>query len=251
MKKIEKMNKHVLWFILGIFMLGCTPSNKYEVVYKSETLRILKLTDHVYLHESYLETKDFGKVPCNGMIYAHETEAAVYDTPIDSASSVELIHWIENTLNKEIIAVVPTHYHQDNLGGLQAFHAREIPSLAYRQTIHIATEQNMPIPQMAFDPKLEITVNEIPMFIEFLGEGHTVDNTVVYIPSEKVLFGGCLIKAKGYDKGNLAEANEDAWAETVRQVKATYPDIEIVIPGHGNAGDADLLDYTIELFEKK
>jgi metallo-beta-lactamase class B len=85
---------------------------------------------------------------------------------------------------------------------------------------------------------------------QFFGEAHTVDNTVSFVESEKVLYGGCMIKSLKAGKGNLADANVNEWSNTVRKIKSTYPNIIHVIPGHGKVGDTDLLDYTIEMFQK-
>ena len=53
----------------------------------------------------------------------------------------------------------------------------------------------------------------------------------------------------GVSKGNLADSNVSEWSETVSRIKYEYPEVETVIPGHGEYGDAGLLDYTIELFD--
>jgi hypothetical protein len=38
---------------------------------------------------------------------------------------------------------------------------------------------------------------------KFFGEGHTKDNVVAYFLSEKILFGGCLLKELEASKGYL------------------------------------------------
>jgi len=73
---------------------------------------------------------------------------------------------------------------------------------------------------------------------------------VSYIPGEKVLFGGCLIKVLNANKGNLGDGNVREWSNTVSKVKSKFQDAEFVVPGHGKPGDMALFDYTIELFEK-
>jgi len=111
--------------------------------------------------------------------------------------------------------------------------------------------KNFPTPEKGFDNKLALKVGDRDVVTSFFGEGHTKDNVVGYFPSEKVMFGGCLIKELGAGKGNLEDANESAWPATVTNLKQTYPDVQVVIPGHGKPGDMALLDYTIKLFEKK
>jgi metallo-beta-lactamase class B len=46
----------------------------------------------------------------------------------------------------------------------------------------------------------------------------------------------------------LGDANVAAWSETVSKVQASYPLVKHVVPGHGAAGDAKLLEYTRQLF---
>ncbi|MDX2444076.1 MAG: CfiA family subclass B1 metallo-beta-lactamase, partial [Bacteroidales bacterium] len=73
-------------------------------------------------------------------------------------------------------------------------------------------------------------------------------NIVVYFPSQEVLFGGCLIKSmasKGL--GNTADAEISEWIPTIQKLKKEFKDIDIVIPGHGQYGNKELLDHTIEL----
>lgn len=42
------------------------------------------------------------------------------------------------SLNSKITAIISTHYHADNLGGLDEFHKRGIASYAYNKTKQIA-----------------------------------------------------------------------------------------------------------------
>ena len=235
--------------ILSGILTGCEETKTEETVYKSETLLINRISEYVYRHISFLNIKDFGKVSCNGMIVACKNEAVIFDTPTDDETSCELIEWITKSLKCKITAVVPTHYHIDNLGGLDEFHKQGISSYAYNKTIQIAKEKGLSVPQHGFDESLELIVGNEKVHIEFFGEGHTCDNVVGYFPPEDIMFGGCLIKEAGSGKGNLAEANVEEWSETVRKVKKKYPKVKKIIPGHGALGGIELLDYTINLFD--
>ena len=228
--------------------MGCKTAIKEKIVYSSETMSIKQISEHVYQHISYLDVTGFGRVLCNGMIVYSKDEAVVFDTPINDQASLELIDWITKMLNCKIITVIPTHYHVDNLGGLQEFHKQGIPSYAHQRTILITKESDLPQPQQGFNNHLELNVGNEKVYIDFLGEGHTCDNVIGYFPSEEVMFGGCLIKEMGSGKGNLEEANIKEWSKTVRVVKKKYPNTKKVIPGHGKTGGIELLDYTIDLF---
>jgi metallo-beta-lactamase class B len=74
---------------------------------------------------------------------------------------------------------------------------------------------------------------------------------VAYFPEERVLFGGCLLKALNAGKGNLEDANVDKWSNSVEFLKQRFPHLKWVIPGHGDSGDHGLFDYTIQLFRKE
>jgi len=218
-------------------------------LYQSETLSVIRLSENTWQHISYLNTEDWGKVTCNGMIVVDKGEAIIFDTPSEDEVSAELIEWVMNSLNLKIIAVIPTHYHADNLGGLNEFHKRGIASHAYIKTIEIANGRGYPQPQHGFDKHLELKVGDKKAWVDYFGGGHTVDNVVGYFPHDDIMFGGCLIKEVGSGKGNLEEADESEWAQTVMNVKAKYPAVKKIIPGHGESGGMELLDYTIKLFE--
>lgn len=167
----------VLFFF---FLLNSKAQNenqfKTEVVYKSENLIITQISENSFIHTSFLKTKDYGVVPCNGLIVSDVNETVVFDTTIDDFSSYELIEWIKNTLKANIKAVVSTHYHNDCLGGLQAFHENEILSYAYKKTVELAKKNGFVPPMNAFKKDLILNVGNNIITAKFFGEGHTQDN---------------------------------------------------------------------------
>ena len=162
-----------------------------------------------------------------------------------------LIKFIKEKLHCTIKAIVPTHFHSDCLGGLAAFHKLNIPSFANFSTIELTKENNVVIPQNGFKDALKLSLGKTYAIVKYFGEGHTKDNVVGYFPSENILFGGCLIKELEATKGYLGDANIAQWSNTVDRIKKQYPNIKIVIPGHGAIGGSELLDYTIKLFKSK
>lgn len=240
-----------LWILILLFGVNnvCAAQAK-KTFYKSETLTIEKLTEHTLLHISYLNTNDFGKVACNGMIVIDNGEALIFDTPANDNTSKELIDWVENNLNCKVRGVIVTHFHTDCLGGLAEFHNRQIPSYATNKTIALAKSHNWTLPQYGFDVELVTQVGRKKVLNKYFGEGHTQDNIVSFFATEKVLFGGCLIKAIDAGNGNLEDANVNDWSTTVKKIKNEFPKAKVIIPGHGKTGGQELLDYTIKLFEK-
>jgi metallo-beta-lactamase class B len=259
-----------LFIFAGIFIISCTGSSTKQkqavkktipetgvaskqdsIVYETKNLIITRLSDHVYQHISFLKTNDYGLVECNGMIVLNENEAIIFDTPADNESSGELINYLTKEHNYKIDWIIPTHFHEDCVGGLEKFNENNIPSYASNKTIALLKKKGKVFskPIRGFDDSLTLNIGDKKVYIKYFGEGHTRDNIVGYFPDDKAVFGGCLIKEVGATKGNLADANVAVWPETVRKLKQSYPQTRIVIPGHGKTGGIELFDYTIKLFE--
>jgi len=243
----------VLIILISLSGLNCSPQKreifKPKQVYQSANLIVTQITANTFQHTSFKKTNDFGNVPCNGLVITSQNEAIVFDTPTNDLASKELIKWIEEALDMRVNAVVPTHFHDDSLGGLKAFEEKNIASYAYTKTIELAQKNNYTVPKNSFNDSVVLKVGKEKTIVKFFGEGHTIDNVVGFFPSEGVLFGGCLLKELDASKGYLGDANVKDWSSTVEKIKKAYPKIKVVVPGHGEHGDHSLLDYTIQLFK--
>ncbi|TGD59378.1 subclass B1 metallo-beta-lactamase [Flavobacterium humi] len=243
----------ILLIIISITATSCHSQKKEafkaKEVYTSQDLIITQIAENAFEHTSYMQTDDFGNVPCNGLIVKDNNEVIVFDTPTTDKSSELLIAWLKDTLHCKIKAIIPTHFHDDCLGGLGAFHKNNVPSYAYYKTITLAKEHHFTVPENSFNDSLHLKIGREKVIVKFFGEGHTKDNVVGYFPKENILFGGCLIKAIDASKGYLGDANVSEWSNTVEKLKVEYPNAKIIIPGHGDYGDQKLLDYTIGLFK--
>lgn len=245
--------KKSLIIVIAIAIVGCSSREQgsfcSKEIYKTDNLIITQLTENTFEHTSFKQTHDFGNVPCNGLIVRSNKETIVFDTPTNDKNSEELIKWIKEVLHCEIKAIIPTHFHDDCLGGLKAFHKNNIASYVYFKTIELAKENNFTVPKNSFNDPLTLKVGNENAIVKFFGEGHTKDNVVGYFPSENVMFGGCLIKEVDANKGYLGDANIAAWSNTVEKIKNEYVNVKVVVPGHGKYGNQKLLDYTINLFK--
>lgn len=244
--------RNLILLLLFPYLLcsACAVQQNAIPAYASSSLLIQPLTKQVFVHITYLEGENGSKIPCNGMIYLHGKEAIVFDTPTTESTSAELINWVEKSAECRLKAVVINHFHNDCLGGIAAFHARGIPSYSNMRTIQLAAIKGEILPQNGFDSLLLLQLGNATVENRYFGEGHTADNIVSYLPDEEVLFGGCLVKCLGAGKGNLADANLAAWPQTVEKVKAAFPHLKYVIPGHGDPGNTALLDYTVAMFRE-
>lgn len=252
---MKAITKTLLVLVISATFLKCSSLKKVAFkpieVYKTNSLIVIQVAENSFKHTSFLQTNDFGNVPCNGLIVRNSNEVIIFDTPTNDSSSEELINWITGTLHCKINAIIPTHFHDDCLGGLKAFHKNNIPSYAFLKTIELAKKNNYTVPQNSFSDSLILKAGDKTVTARFLGEGHTIDNVVGYFAGDNILFGGCLLKELGASKGYLGDANVKDWSATVERVKKEYPEAKIIIPGHGEHGNRKLLDYTITLFGKQ
>ena len=78
------------------------------------------------------------------------------------------------------------------------------------------------------------------------------ENLVVYLPAQKILYGGCAVKgAEANSMGNLSDADLKAWSTSLNWIKATYPETQTVVPGHGKGADLSLIDKTLGMIAKR
>lgn len=206
----------------------------------SEGLVLTKISNHTYIH-TYNR--------CNGIIVISKKEAIIVSTPPSDTATLHLIQWVKDSLKSELNGYIIDRWHPDAMEGLDIIRQSGIPSYANRRTIKMAEQKNLPIPDYGFRKHLKLQVGDTKVVCTYAGPGHTSDGIVVWIPDEKILFGGNHIRNMNGWVGNIGDANIKTWSSTMKKVKKLYGAARVVIPGHGRFGDAGLLDYTIQLYE--
>lgn len=207
----------------------------------SDDLKLIRLTENTFLHTG----RDN-----NGIVFANKGEAIIVSTPESEKETQNLINYIKNELKLKITGYIIDRWHPDAMGGLNAIHRSGIQTYANELTQNIAKEKGLPVPASGFKTILKLNVGGEEVIADYLGPAHTEDGIVVWIPKDKILFGGNEVRNLGGWIGNIGDANLSEWSETITKVKEKYSSAKIVIPGHGQYGDAELLDYTINLYKE-
>lgn len=226
--------------IVVLFLIVQTLNSFGQIINISEGLTATKIAEGVYIH-----TCD----KSNGIVYVNKGEAIIVSTPPSDDATTELINWTQDQLNAKIIGYVIDRWHPDAMEGLDVVQKQGIKSYSYELTRTIAENKGLPIPDIGFDPRLELKVGGEKIICQYFGPAHTSDGIVVWIPKEKILFGGNEIRNYGGWVGNIGDANLNEWSKTIKKVKEKYGIAKIVIPGHGRYGGAELIDYTIDLYK--
>ncbi len=205
----------------------------------------------VWRHVSYEELERFGRSPANGLVVVSGATAALIDTPWTDEQTRDLYEWVSRSLGASIETVVVGHSHADCAGGLEAAHELGAVSYSSAATAAISQREGKSVPQNTFTESLTVRVGSRELQLHFAGPGHTVDNIVVWIPDDLVLFGGCLVRSGSAKRlGYTDEAEISRWPETIRALFKRYESVRLVVPGHGSPGGRELLEHTLGLLKE-
>ena len=214
----------------------------------SDNIELIQFSPKSYLHVSVTEMKGFGKITSNGLILVDNGQAFLFDTPATNEQTQTLIAFVTDSLNAKVTGFVPNHWHGDCMGGLENLNKQGVKSYAHQRTIDIAKKEGLPLPEQGFKDSISLKLNNTKIDCYHLGSGHSTDNIVVWIPLEKILFAGCMVKdMPSKTLGNVSEANIEEWLKTIQRVIDKFPSAEIVVPGHGQVGGKELLIHTRKL----
>lgn len=234
-----------------VFIVNTTAQvipSQFQHIRVSDDIELIKLSPDIYIHVSTAEMEGFGRVSSNGLIVIEGKESLLFDTPPDDNHTETLVLFMNNEMHLDIKAFVPNHWHSDCMGGLNYLQKMSIRSYANMKTIEIAKAHNLNIPDTGFNDSLELSLGEKKILCWFPGAAHSMDNIVVWIPSEKVLFAGCMCKSLDASSlGNVTDGDPDSYPATIDNVIYRFADAEIVVPGHGNPGGFNLLTHTKDL----
>jgi metallo-beta-lactamase class B len=237
---------------ISLFGLLTTMAQPQKNILIGDDIQLIHLQDSVYVHVTWHHLDNFGRFSSNGLILIKDGQALMIDTPMDNVMTERLARFLKDSLSVSVTRLITGHFHGDCLGGLEYLQSIGVESIANSRTIAKCEELDLPIPSTSFTDSLTFDFNGVQIDCQYFGAGHSFDNITVWIPGNKILFGGCLVKSmdsKGL--GNLSDAIVSDWDITIKKVMKRYSVFKIVIPGHGDIGGTELLTHTIELVEKE
>ncbi|MBP7049590.1 MAG: subclass B1 metallo-beta-lactamase [Phycisphaerae bacterium] len=230
---------------------GCQssqPAPRAESIRISDDVFVQPIAPGVWVHTTYYDLPNYGRCPANGLVVVDSNDALLIDLPWTDELTATLCDWLARNQGATVKTVVPTHWHQDCMGGLEEAHRRGAVSYGLDQTVEIARQKHLPVPQIPYRFRTMVHCAGTVALATYFGSGHTTDNVVVWLPQKQVLFGGCLIKSMDSQSlGNTTDGDLAAYPATLRKVQATYRHAKIVVPGHGDWGGPELIQHTLEL----
>ena len=216
-----------------------------SITWLDKNIVMKKLSAKAWLIQSSYSCN--GQLDCNHLLIADTRDIVLVNTPATDSLTNILIQGVEKKFHRKITRVIVSHFHDDSSGGLKVTTKHGIISYSLDKTRDMLKPQHVTIDQV-FSDSLVIPLQTVQLKLFYPGAGHSADNIVTWLPEEKILFGGCLMKSmNAMDKGNIKDADLKAWPVTVQKVRNKFSDAKVVIPGHGAIGDAGIFDHTIDL----
>ncbi|KMY85840.1 Cyclase [Candidatus Paraburkholderia calva] len=207
--------------------------------------------------------------PNSGVIIGDDA-VLIVDTTATPAMAQDLIAKIRSVTDKPIKYVVLSHYHAVRVLGASAYFAEDAQQIiASRGTYEMIVERGeadmkseierfprlfagvetvpgLTWPTLVFEHKITLWFGKLEVRITHPGAGHTKGyTTVVWLPSQKVLFSGDLVE---YDAAcYCGDAQLEEWPATLEVLRSLGA--HKLVPGRGPAllNPADVrrgLDYT-------
>lgn len=213
-------------------------------------LRIQHLTDNFYVYTTYKDLNGF-MFPSNSMYLVTENGVVLFDTPWDTTQFQPLLDSIWTRHSQKVVLAVSTHYHDDRTAGLEFFKQQGVRTYSSKLTYDLCIEHNEKQAEFYFENDTTLNIGNYKFEAYYAGEGHTKDNIVIWFDKYKILYGGCLIKStESNNLGNIADANLQAWSQTIKKVIKKYPRPKFIIPGHFGWTSNKGLKHTLKLLRQ-
>lgn len=217
---------------------------------KAFPVTLSKIAENVWVHTSTYTIPGHSPIPVNGLVIVEGEDVILADAVWGELATLSLLETVEDEVGKPVTKLITTHHHADRVMGVDAAEWKGIEVFTHPDTPALAARNGWPVPNTSVaalkQPNSRTKVGNIE--IAYPGPGHASDNLIVYIPSANILYGGCAVRgAESKSLGNVSDANLQTWAESLAWVKATYPEADLVVPGHGKGADLRLIDHTMNM----
>ena len=239
------MIKTVLFFLISMFLsMGSHAQVKDFVIEPA-------INPNFYIYQSYGVFG--GKTYSANAVYLLTSEGAVlFDVPWQKEQYQSLLDTILQRHQLPVIAVFATHSHDDRAGDLSFFNNKGIKTYATERTNKLLQADGRATSSEHIEIGKTYRIGGERFIVDFLGEGHTADNVVVWFPEYRILDGGCLVKSRtASDLGNLQDANIEQWPHTMEKLQSRYGKADLVIPGHDEWQGGGHVAHTLELLNGK
>lgn len=223
----------------------------------SGKLTVHQVSGSVYVIEDNFYYKE------NSAFYVGDKSVTVIGATWTPEIAKLLFEEIKKITDKPVTDVILTNYHPDRAGGSgffktigAALHSTQMTFDCLKSDWNLVVESmqhglpdypSLPLvlPDSVHAGNFDLQNGKVSAI--YYGPSHTSDGIVVYFPSEKILYGGCILKEH---LGNLDFAELAEYPKTLKRMKGL--DVKIIIAGHWSAVHGpELIDRYLTLLENR
>jgi cyclase len=248
MKNVRKLGLRLT--ALAAFVSFATLAGAQQ---QPQPLKVTKIRDNVYWIQ--------GGVGSNDGIIVGTTGVVVVDTKTTTDSETGVIAEIAKITPKAVNTAIITHSDGDHVNGLAAFPTglTIIAQENCKKEMEASAGSRNPAPQdrlptKTYDKTDQLTIDGVHIRLYHWAPGHTSGDTIVYLPDEKIVFGGDLLVTNRPDTTIHMEKNGSAagWIENAKGMLGL--DSDTYLTGHGEMmTKADVqkkLDFIQDKYDK-
>ncbi|MBI2429049.1 MAG: hypothetical protein HYV29_09695 [Ignavibacteriales bacterium] len=171
MKQTSSKNiaKLVLLSVLSIGVLN----GQNTVIDINSNLRLIRISDHAFIHESFSQSETYGRLGSNGMLLIENGNAFLFDTPMTDSVTGQLLSYLRDSMKLIVAGFITNDWHGDSMEGLELIIEAGIPSYAHEMTRTIAKEKGLPVPEHGFTDSVTIRFGSYEIICRYYGAAHT------------------------------------------------------------------------------
>lgn len=175
-----------------------------------------------------------------------QSGVVVIDAQVNKMAGEKAVAEIAKITPKPIDKLVITHGDPDHVGGVGAYPGAEI--IAHENTrayVLAGAADNSAGPRSALYQDLAanhlpthtlatsqtLTLDGVKMQLIHVAPAHTAGDLIVYLPAQKIVFGGDVILTNGRFPSIHIGGSSEGWIESMKAILAL--DADTFIPGHG------------------
>ena len=217
-----------------------------------------RYSESVYICEDHYFPRE------NSLVYVGDEYITIIGATWCPTSAKALHDSIAKVIDKPVLEVINTNYHPDRAGGNPYWHSIGCEIHSTQKTYDLLrsdwdticqfvrnSSPGYPDIPLVLPSKIHsenFKLQEGKIEVLYFGPSHTEDGVFVYLPEEKVLYGGCILKPF---LGNLDQANIQEYPKTLHKLKQYNLEINTIIAGHGNSiNDETLIDNYLSMLKE-
>jgi glyoxylase-like metal-dependent hydrolase (beta-lactamase superfamily II) len=218
--------------------------------------KTVKVSQHIYV----IPDARVNLVPNIGFVVG-DRATLVIDAGMGPRNGETVLRELAAVSKNANVYITTTHFHPEHVTGAQAFPASAIVIRNEVQQDEVVNKQPERIenfsrrspeikallqevkprpPDILFGNDLKVDLGGVTVRLFTRGPAHTKGDTFILVEQDNVLFTGDVIVNRFFPIMPDAESSGKNWLAILDQLEAIHP--RIVVPGHGEVGDASLFD---------